>query len=353
MPEKNSDVKVSVVIPVFNNQATIAGTLASVLAQRFDGGVEVIVVNDGSTDGTRALLTEFGDRIRVIDQRNLGVSAARNAGIAAAAGEYIALLDGDDIWMEDKLARTVPVLDRNPARVAVFSDGMLVDRAGTVVVPNFVPPECRHSPTLDEMLGRIWPMMVSSIVIRRETLLATGGFPEEFGASDYFGEDVIAFLLLRERGEIVFVPETLMQYRMTELKQRLSKRLRPRDGERNSHGASSGFDPQQYFTGNRLFARLMRERFGARGRILAAIAIDRAAAEQVSLGMMAMQAGDRGYARRCYLSAIRNRPAELKTYARLAWALLPASVTRVLSPMFSPRLRRGLSGPPLLEERPL
>jgi hypothetical protein len=62
---------------------------------------------------------------------------------------------------------------------------------------------------------------------------------------------------------------------------------------------------------------------------------------------------DRGYARRCYLSAIRNRPAELKTYARLAWALLPASVTRVLSPMFSPRLRRGLSGPPLLEERPL
>ena len=111
MREKNCDVKVSVVIPVFNNQATIAGTLASVLAQRFDGGVEVIVVNDGSTDGTRAVLTEFGDRIRVIDQRNLGVSAARNAGIAAAAGEYIALLDGDDIWMEDKLARTVPVLD--------------------------------------------------------------------------------------------------------------------------------------------------------------------------------------------------------------------------------------------------
>ena len=123
MREKNGDVKVSVVIPVFNNQATIAGTLASVLAQRFDSGVEVIVVNDGSTDGTRAVLTEFGDRIRVIDQRNLGVSAARNAGIAAAAGEYIALLDGDDIWMEDKLARTVPVLDRNPACVAVFSDG--------------------------------------------------------------------------------------------------------------------------------------------------------------------------------------------------------------------------------------
>ena len=346
-------MKVSVVIPVFNNQATIAGTLASVLAQRCDSGVEVIVVNDGSTDGTRAVLREFGDRIRVIDQRNLGVSAARNAGIAAAAGEYIALLDGDDIWMEDKLARTVPVLDRNPACVAVFSDGMLVDRTGTVVVPNFVPPECQHSPTLDEMLGRIWPMMVSSIVIRRETLLATGGFPEEFGASDYFGEDVIAFLWLREHGEIVFVPETLMQYRTMELKQRLSKRLRPRDGERNSHDAAPSFDPQQYFTGNRLFARLMRERFGARGQILATIAIDRAAAEQVSLGMMAMQAGDRGYARRCYLSAIRNRPAELKTYARLAWALLPATVTRVLSPMFSPRLRRGLSGPPLLEERPL
>ena len=126
-------MKVSVVIPTYNDEATIAGTLESVFAQRFDGSFEVIVVNDGSTDGTRALLEKFGERIRVIDQENAGAAAARNAGIAAASGEYIALLDADDTWTEEMLSKTVPVLDKNPACVAVFSDGMEADGAGRVI----------------------------------------------------------------------------------------------------------------------------------------------------------------------------------------------------------------------------
>ena len=76
-------LKVSVVISVFNGEATIAETLESVFAQRFDGPVEVIVVNDGSTDGTRAVLEKYGDRIRVIDQpepRYLGRAQRRNCG---------------------------------------------------------------------------------------------------------------------------------------------------------------------------------------------------------------------------------------------------------------------------------
>ena len=114
-------MKVSVVIPTYNDETTIAGTLESVFAQRFDGAFEVIVVNDGSTDGTRAVLEKFGERIRVIDQENAGAAAARNVGIAAASGEYIALLDADDTWTEAMLEKTVPVLDKNPACVAVFS----------------------------------------------------------------------------------------------------------------------------------------------------------------------------------------------------------------------------------------
>ncbi len=115
-------MKVSVVIPTYNDEATIGGTLESVFAQRFDGGFEVIVVNDGSTDGTRAVLEKFGERLRVIDQENAGVAAARNAGIRAAAGEYIALLDGDDTLTEEMLEKTVPLLDKNPACVAVFHE---------------------------------------------------------------------------------------------------------------------------------------------------------------------------------------------------------------------------------------
>ncbi|MBE3604183.1 glycosyltransferase family 2 protein, partial [bacterium] len=99
--------RVSAVIPVYNGAATIARAVASVLAQRYDGAVETIVVDDGSTDSTRAILAGFGDHIRTIHQPNRGPAAARNVGARLAAGEYLAFLDADDEWMPEKLARTV------------------------------------------------------------------------------------------------------------------------------------------------------------------------------------------------------------------------------------------------------
>jgi glycosyltransferase involved in cell wall biosynthesis len=344
-------MKVSVIVPTYNNEATIATALESIFAQRFQGGFEVIVVNDGSTDGTSAVLKTYGDRIRVIDQQNAGVAAARNAGIRAAAGEYIALLDGDDTWTQDKLEKTVPVLDRNPGCVAVFSDATIVDDAGTVLWPHHVPAGFDHSPTLDEMLGsRPWPIMVGSIVMRRDAILAVGGLAEEFGR-DYGAEDVFTFLLLRERGEIIFVPENLARWRMPTFGQRLAKCLRPLDWNGKSHGALP--DPDQYFRGYLRLARIILERYGARGRKLADFALDSTAREEAMLGMMAMHQGDRQYARRCYISSIRNRPRKLKTYLRLAWAILPVRVAETLSAMLSPRLRRSLSGPPFMREERL
>ena len=336
-------------IPVFNGEATIADTLESVFAQRFDGRVEVIVVNDGSTDGTPAVLEKYGDRIRVIDQPNRGISAARNAAVAAATGEYIALLDCDDTWTADKLEKTVPVLDQNPQCVAVFSDGITVDSTGIgVLAPFYVGRGYDHSPTVDEMLDNgPWPILVGTFVVRRETLLAVGGFAEEFGR-EYGAEDAFAYLRIRERGEIIYVPQKLLRYRMPLFQQKLAKALRPHNGNGKSRGAP---DPEQYFRGNSVWARLMLERFGARGRKLADYAIDITAREQVMLGMIAMDKGDREFARRCYRASIRHRPRWLKTYFRLGWAMLPTGVSRRLSPMLSPGLRRSLSGPPFLEER--
>ena len=177
-------MKVSVVIPVFNNEATIGAALESVLAQRFDQPFEVIVVNDGSTDGTRAVLEKFGDRIRLIDQQNAGVAPARNAGIGAATGKFIALLDGDDTWTEDKLAKTVPVLENNTACVAVFSNAAIVESGRGGVQQKYVEAGWTHSPTLDEMFKPpSWPILPSSVVVRRDTMIAIGGFPEEFTAA--------------------------------------------------------------------------------------------------------------------------------------------------------------------------
>ena len=325
--------------------------MESALAQRFDDAFEVIVVNDGSTNGTRGILASFGDRIRVIDQENLGVSAARNAGIRAASGEYIALLDGDDTWSEDKLQKTAEVLDKNPACVAVFSDMIQVDGAGEEY-GNWVSPEFQHSPTLDEMLARPWPNLPSATVIRRETILAIGGFSEEFGRRGYGGEDTFASLLLRERGEIHFVPDKLVRYRLSDFNENLAKRIRTRDNIQS--GIDEFEEPERLFGELLIFARLVREHFGARGRKIAEWAIDKLANELVAVGMVAMHEGDRTLARRCYRASLRYRPLTLKTYFRLGWAMLPAKVAQRLSPMLSPRLRRSLSGPPFhgLPQRP-
>lgn len=223
----NCAMKVSVIIPTYNDEGTIAAAVESALAQRFDGAFEVIVVNDGSNDGTRAELLKFGDRIHLIDQANAGVAVARNVGIAAAAGEYIGLLDGDDTFTEDKLSKTVAVLDRNPSCVAVFSNIVEVDGAGREI-SRYVSPEFAHPPTMDEMLERPWPFLPSALVIRRETLAAVGGFPSDFKADYYGGEDTFTMLLVRERGAVLYVPETLARRRLRDSREHYANRPQSR-----------------------------------------------------------------------------------------------------------------------------
>ena len=106
----------SVVIPAYNVEEFIRPAIESVLSQPFQD-LEVIVVEDGSTDATARRITESpGPRVRVISKRNGGLAAARNTGNRAAKGKYIALLDGDDIWFRDYATRHVNALDRNPSR---------------------------------------------------------------------------------------------------------------------------------------------------------------------------------------------------------------------------------------------
>lgn len=88
-------MKISVIIPVYNGEKTIKKCIDSVLAQTYED-IEIIVVNDGSTDSTAEILSTFRDKIKVINQPNMGQGAARNAGIAAAAGEYLGFVDADD-----------------------------------------------------------------------------------------------------------------------------------------------------------------------------------------------------------------------------------------------------------------
>jgi hypothetical protein len=112
---------VSVVIPAFNQERWIDAAIESVLAQRHPA-FEVVVVDDGSTDGTRARLERFGPQVRVLGQGNRGASAARNAGVRAARGELIAFCDADDVQHPERLAVTTAVLEQMPDVAFVASD---------------------------------------------------------------------------------------------------------------------------------------------------------------------------------------------------------------------------------------
>jgi len=102
---------VSVIIPTFNRSATITAAIESVLAQTYQD-IEVIVVDDGSTDETPEVLRRFGDHVRVVRQANAGPSSARNRGVAIARGCLLAFLDSDDVWLPEKIERQVALLSR-------------------------------------------------------------------------------------------------------------------------------------------------------------------------------------------------------------------------------------------------
>jgi glycosyltransferase involved in cell wall biosynthesis len=122
---------VSVAIPVYNGRATVAAAVRSVLAQTYRN-LEVIVVDDGSTDGTWDVLRPFGSSIRAIRQANAGIAAARNAGLAAATGQFIALMDSDDLCEPERIAAQVRFLSEQPELVLCCSDFGAFNAAGPV-----------------------------------------------------------------------------------------------------------------------------------------------------------------------------------------------------------------------------
>ena len=117
---------VSVVIPAYNDEGFLAATIESVLAQTYRP-LEVVVVDDGSSDGTVALARSFGDPVRVVEQENKGPAGARNTGFAAARGSIIALLDADDLWMPKRLEACVDLLQSDPTLGFVTTDAYIID----------------------------------------------------------------------------------------------------------------------------------------------------------------------------------------------------------------------------------
>ncbi len=116
---------ISVIIPTYNRATTLGVSVDSALGQTFKD-IEVIVVDDGSEDHTREVLTRFKDRIRYISKDNGGCASARNAGLTEAKGDWIAFLDSDDVWLPKKLETQVSDLERHPDAVAHATNAFII-----------------------------------------------------------------------------------------------------------------------------------------------------------------------------------------------------------------------------------
>ena len=127
--------RVSAIIPTYNYARYVAAAIKSVLAQSFKD-LEIVVVDDGSTDETTETLRPFAERIRYIPQVHRGLAAARNVGIRVARGRYLAFLDSDDFWLPDKVSMQVARLDAEPAVGVVYCEAVLFDEASQTVIPH-------------------------------------------------------------------------------------------------------------------------------------------------------------------------------------------------------------------------
>jgi glycosyltransferase involved in cell wall biosynthesis len=190
--------RVSVVIPTYNRAHTVGDAVASVLAQRLDD-LELIVVDDGSTDGTADVLSRVRDpRLRFVAGRHAGVAAARNLGVKHARADLVSFLDSDDVWRADKLAHEVGFLDGHPAAAAVFSD--LEKRDGGHTYPSFMRETAVFADYLRErsypdgmlfstremrlVLLQEVPIKPSALTLRRAAFERAGAFDETWSSSE-------------------------------------------------------------------------------------------------------------------------------------------------------------------------
>jgi glycosyltransferase involved in cell wall biosynthesis len=201
---------VSVIIPTYNMARFVGDAVGSVLAQTFED-FEVIVVDDGSTDNTREIVAGFVDpRVRYVYQDNQERSAARNAGIRLARGEYIAFLDADDVWLPEKLALQVYLLETRP-EVGLVYTGAYVMENGRI----FTEQKGKHRGRVVRPL-----LVVDNIVtgsgctpmVRRECFDQVGFFDEV--SSVIPCEDWDMWLRIATKYEFDYVPQPLAKCRV-------------------------------------------------------------------------------------------------------------------------------------------
>jgi len=207
---------VSVVITCYNGHKWIADAVDSALAQSYRP-LEIVVVDDGSSDGSRDLLRRYEAHAEIkllLHPRNRGIPATKNTAVAQCGGRYVAMLEQDDVWHADKIARQVEVMEADPSCGMVFAEALVLGPDGREYVrrhpPVGIPDATEARVTMFFLRNPVISM--SSVMLRRAVLEELGGFDERYAG----GDDYDLFLRLVGRHRVAFIAEPLLRYRWHE-----------------------------------------------------------------------------------------------------------------------------------------
>ena len=207
--------ELSVIIPAYNSELYIQSTIKSVQQQNYPDK-EIIVINDGSTDRTLEKLAFFGDSISIINQNNSGPATARNAGLQKARGKYIAFLDSDDLWLQDKLRKQVDFLEVNPDIHLVYSTWGILQQTENGKFHEI--PDPKNNDSTDRLSIARWlynellfeSILLTSTVMLRKTLIDQVGL---FDTNLLRGQDYDYWLRVSRVTPIKKLRDKLVLYR--------------------------------------------------------------------------------------------------------------------------------------------
>lgn len=299
---------VTVVIPTFNRAHLVVDALESVAAQTY-WPLEVVVVDDGSSDGTERVVQDWGNsnpniRLRCVTQAHAGGNAARNKGIAEAQGEYVAFLDSDDRWVAEKTAQQVRVIEARPEVGAVYCGVFetMIETGESAAIESRSWPE---GDILSDLLVRDGTAPTSAWLVRRELFKFTGVFDVSLRAR----QDWDMWIRLAQHTRIAAVKKALVEMR--------------------SHaGPRTISDPNRELHAHRAILRkyaCLRRRSGLPVRLAALAAFHRRAG-RVAAHHRKRPLAALGH----YLAAILLWPIAADSYAALLGLILPAAARRPL-----------------------
>jgi glycosyltransferase involved in cell wall biosynthesis len=315
---------IAIIIPTYNRADVIGEAIESALAQTL-GDIEIVVVDDGSSDGTPEVVSGYAPRVRYIRQKNGGCASARNAGIRATTAPYLLCLDSDDILERDACEQLAQCLDDHPDAGLAYGDH---DRLGELAEPGrFFDEHLGESGMIASgVLRRFVLTAACSVMFRRECLGKAGMFDESLR----FAEDTDFWLRLCARYRAVFVPRVISHVRIAAT----SKHRNPVTAERNCADK----------------VRIIERFVGQHPEVAAELSpgeLSRLRARPYfDTGVWALRHGERRKARRLLGSSL----ARCKTYPQAYWYYLLTFLPWAVVDRFAGRLKS--EAPPAPKHQP-